>query len=183
MTTTLTNTKWTVDNVHSVVQFKVKHLAISTVTGTFRKFHGEVSAADDTFNGAEVSFSINADSIDTNHAGRDKDLKGQEFLFTEHFPGITFQGVLNYTEGDYYLEGALTIRDVTKNVKLDVEPGGIGKGRFGDTRAGFEVNGKINRKEFGLSWSLLTETGGLVVGEEVKLHFDIQLIKGAQNPN
>jgi len=177
MTATPTSSKWTVDQIHSVVQFKVKHLAISTVTGTFNKFQGEIYAQEDTFNGATISFAIDANSIDTNHAGRDTDLKSPLFLGAEHFPHITFNGVLRCAEGNYQLDGDLTLRDVTRNLRLDVEFGGIGKGRFGDTRAGFDVNGKINRNDFGLTSTLLTETGSLVVGEEVKLHFDIQLKK------
>jgi polyisoprenoid-binding protein YceI len=179
MTATLVKTKWTVDKIHSVAQFKVKHLAISTVIGIFKTFHGELVEQDDTFNGAEVNFTIDANSIDTNHLDRDRDLKSNTFLDTEKFPHIIFNGVLNLVEGDYKLEGDLTIKDITKPIVLDVELGGIGKGRFGDTRAGFEVNGKINRKDFGITLNLLTEAGGLVVGEEVKLHFDIQLIKSS----
>jgi polyisoprenoid-binding protein YceI len=175
----MTKTKWKVDTIHSVVQFKVKHLAISTVMGTFKLFHGELFSQDEDFDNAEVHFVIDSTSMDTNHAQRDSDLKSPEFFYTEKFPNITFDGILQKTNDNYKLEGELTIRDVSKTVAMDVELTGTGKGRFGDTRAGFEVDGKINRKDFGLTWSLLTEAGGLVVGEEVKLHFDIQLIKEA----
>src|SRR5579859_1225690 len=140
MTATLVKTKWTVDKIHSVAQFKVKHLAISTVIGTFKTFSGELSEQDDAFNGAEVNFIIDANSVDTNHADRDRDLKSNTFLDVEKFPRIIFNGVLNLVEGDYKLKGDLTIKDITKAVALDVEFGGIGKGRFGDTRAGFEVD-------------------------------------------
>ncbi len=179
MTATLIKTKWTVDQIHSAAQFKVKHLAISTVIGTFKTFQGEVFEQDDAFEGAEVNFAVEANSLDTNHPDRDRDLKSNTFLDTEKFPRITFNGVLNLIEGDYKLQGDLTMKGITKSIILDVEFGGIGKGRFGDTRAGFEVNGKINRKDFGITLNLLTEAGGLVVGEEVKLHFDIQLTKNS----
>lgn len=171
----MTKTKWTVDTIHSLVEFKVKHLAISTVSGKFKIFDGEVLSDGDNFNQAEINFHIDANSLDTGHTERDGHLKAPEFFDTVQFPDITFKGILN----DDKLTGALTIREVTKNVIMDVEFGGVGKGRFGDIRAGFEVSGKINRKDFGLTWSLLTETGGLVVGEEVKLHFDIQLKQDA----
>lgn len=171
--TAMTKTKWTVDTIHSSVQFKVKHLAISTVTGTFKVFQGEIFSEDDSFSQADIHFNIDANSLDTGHPERDGHLKAAEFFDTKNYPAITFRGTLDHDK----LIGALTIREVTKNVTMDVEFGGVGKGRFGDIRAGFEVSGKINRKDFGLTWSLLTETGGLVVGEEVKLHFDIQLIK------
>lgn len=167
----MTKTKWTVDPVHSQVQFKVKHLAIATVSGTFKIFEGEVLSEGDNFNHANIHFNIDANSLDTGNTERDGHLKAPEFFDTGRFSDITFNGTLN----DDKLTGELTIRDVTRNVTLDAEFGGVGKGRFGDTRAGFEVSGKINRKDFGLTWSLLTETGGLVVGEEVKLHFDIEL--------
>jgi len=175
----ITKTKWTVDKIHSLVQFKVKHLSISTVTGTFRLFQGEVLAQGDQFDKANIQFRIDSNSIDTNHPERDGHLKSPEFLNTEKFPTINFDGILHQSNENYKLVGELIIRGVSKTVTLDAELTGMGKGRFGDTRAGFEVTGKINRKDFGLTWSLLTEAGGLVVGEEVKLHFDIQLIKEA----
>ena len=175
----MTGTKWKIDPIHSTVQFKVKHLAISTVTGTFKLFQGELLSEEGSFDKAGVRLVIDANSIDTNHADRDGHLKLPDFLHTETFPDITFNGVLHKVGDHYTVVGELSIRGVSKTVTMDAELTGVGKGRFGDTRAGFELNGKINRKDFGLTWSLLTETGGLVVGEEVKLHFDIQLIEEA----
>lgn len=171
-----TKTKWAIDTTHSEAQFKVKHLVISTVTGSFKKFQGDVSAEDETFDNAEVSVVIDTNSIDTNQADRDGHLKSEDFFAAERFPTITFNGVLEKGD-DYKLVGELTIRDVTKPVTLDVEFGGIVKDPWGNIKAGFEVNGKINRKDFGLNWSALTEAGGMVVGEEVKLHFNIELAK------
>jgi polyisoprenoid-binding protein YceI len=173
------STKWTIDPQHSVAQFKVKHLAVSTVTGQFNLFEGSVLEESGDFDGAKVALNIDANSLDTNHAQRDGHLKGADFFSTEQFPHITFSGVLHKANDGFKLEGALTIRDVTKPITLDAELTGTGRGRFGDTRAGFEVDGKINRKDFGLTWTMLTDTGGLVVGEEVKLHFDVQLIREA----
>jgi polyisoprenoid-binding protein YceI len=179
-TATLTKTKWAIDTTHSEVQFKVKHLVISTVTGSFKKFSGEVISESDDFSNAEVNFSIDVDSIDTNQADRDGHLKSEDFFAAAQYPTITFaKGVLKKSSGDKYkLLGNLTIRETTAVVELDVEFGGTTKDPWGNIKAGFELNGKINRKDFGLSWNALTEAGGMVVAEDVKLHMNIELVKG-----
>lgn len=169
--------KWKIDPNHSEVQFKVKHLMISNVSGTFKVFNGDVESENDDFNNAKITFEIDTNSIDTNQAERDTHLKSPLFLDTEKFPKILFDGSLQKKSDHYELNGALTLCAVTKNIKMEVEFTGTGKGRFGETRAGFEVNGKINRKDFGLNFKLLTDTGSVVVGEEIKLHFDVQLLK------
>ncbi|PZR39164.1 MAG: hypothetical protein DI538_07560 [Azospira oryzae] len=176
----MATTKWAIDTTHSEVQFKVKHLVISTVTGSFKKFSGEVITEGDDFNNAQVSFSIDVDSIDTNQADRDGHLKSDDFFAAAQYPTISFsKGVLKKSSGDNYkLLGNLTVRDVTAVVELDVEFGGTTKDPWGNIKAGFELNGKINRKDFGLSWSALTEAGGMVVAEEVKLHMNVELVKG-----
>ena len=193
----MTITKWAIDNQHSVAQFKVRHLGVANVTGTFKVFRGELIQEDEEetsgtsgasdFDGAKIQFTIDTNSLDTNHAQRDGHLKSPDFFHTEQFPAMTFSGVLRKMGGQdihdgeadarYTVAGDLTIRDVTKAVTFDAELTGTGKGRFGDNRAGFEVDGKINRKDFGLVWSMLTESGGLIVGEEVKVHFDVELIR------
>ena len=175
----LTSTKWAVDPTHTEVQFKVKHLVISTVTGTFNSFSGNVTSEGDDFDNAKVEFSIAANSIDTNNADRDGHLKGPDFFNAEKYPSLTFkEGTLKKTSAHAYtLVGQFTIRDVTKTIELDVEHGGTVKDPWGNTKAGFEINGKINRKDFGLTWNALTETGGMVVGEEVKLHINVELAK------
>ena len=166
---------WTVDMNHSEVRFKVRHLALSNVAGVFRSFKGQVLSYNEDFEDAKVTFEIETGSIDTNNAERDKHLKSPDFLDTEHFPLMKFSGVI---KAGYTLWGDLTIRDTTKPLQLALEYGGTGKGRFGDVRAGFEVSGNINRKDYGLTWNLLTEVGSLVVGEDIKLQFDVELIKG-----
>jgi polyisoprenoid-binding protein YceI len=170
-------TTWAIDQNHSEVQFKVKHLAISNVSGHFKKFAGDAQAENDNFNNALIHFEIDTNSVDTNNAERDNHLRSPAFFDTENFPKILFNGILKETDGDFNLEGELTILKMTKIIKLEVQFTGSGMGRFGDTRAGFEINGKINRKDFGLNFGLLTEAGNLVVGEDIKLHFDIELIK------
>jgi polyisoprenoid-binding protein YceI len=175
--TAIAKPTWRVDPIHSIVQFKVKHLMISNVTGTFRTFHGEVQTEAEDFNQALIHFEVGANSIDTNHEERNGHLKSPLFLDVAKFPKIIFDGLLKKKGEDHDLEGDLTLCAVTRSITLGAEFTGAGKGRFGDTRAGFEVNGTINRKDFGINASILTDTGNLVVGEEVKLHFDIQLIQ------
>jgi polyisoprenoid-binding protein YceI len=169
--------KWTIDPNHSVIQFKVKHLGISNVAGTFKHFTGDVQSENEDFSQARVRCIIDADSLDTNNQQRDKDLKSSDFLDTQKFKEIKFEGLLKKINDHYELAGELTIRETVKSILMEAEFTGLGKGRFGDTRAGFELQGKLNRKDFGLSWNMLTEAGGFIIGEEIKLHFDIQLIK------
>lgn len=174
---TLSKTKWAIDNTHSEVQFKVKHLVISTVTGQFNSFEGTLKAGDN-FDGAAVNFSLDANSIDTNVADRDNHLKSAEFFDVENYPKLTFKGELKNTEDDEYtLSGDLTIKDTTKKVDLKVTYGGEMVDGYGQHKAGFEIEGKINRKEFGLTWDMITEAGGVVVGDHVRLILNIQLVK------
>ena len=152
-------------------------MAIANVSGTFGLFEGAVETRNEHFEGAQVNFQIEAHSLSTNNKERDQHLKSDIFFDVVQFPKITFNGRINKEDKGYTLVGELTIRDTSKTVKLAVEFNGIGAGRFGDTRAGFELSGQINRKDFGLSWNMFTEAGGLIVGEEIKLHMDIELIK------
>lgn len=175
---TLTKTTWRIDPTHSEVQFKVKHLVISTVTGTFKAFEGTINTENEDFDGAEASFSLDVSSIDTNVADRDAHLKSDDFFSAEKYPNITFNGKLNkVSDKTYKLVGLMTIKDVTKELELDVELGGTMVDGYGQTKAGFEINGVIDRKEFGLTWSMVTEAGGVVVADDVKLHLNIQLVK------
>lgn len=177
-TATETLTKWSIDTTHTEVQFKVKHLVISTVTGFFKKFSGSVEAEGSEFDGAEVNFSLDVNSIDTNQADRDAHLKSPDFFAVAEYPTLDFAGQLKKISGNQYeLAGDLTIRGTTKPVTLSVEYGGIMVDPWGNTKAGFEINGKINRKDFGLNWNALTEAGGMVVSEEVKLHINAELAK------
>ena len=172
-TETLATTKWGIDPTHSEVQFKVKHLVISTVTGSFNTFSGSVESEEENFDGAKVNFALDVNSIDTNVADRDAHLKSDDFFSADKFPQITFEGV--YSNGT--LNGDLTIRDITNKVSLDVDFGGVAVDPYGQTKAGFDVEGKINRKEFGLTWSAVTEAGGVVVGDDVKLIMSVQFVK------
>jgi polyisoprenoid-binding protein YceI len=170
---TATTTKWAIDPTHSEVSFKVKHLVISTVTGYFRKFEGSAESTSDDFNGAKVSFTADIDSIDTNQSDRDGHLKSDDFFNAEKFPKMSFSGIL---EGST-LKGDLTIRDITKTVTMDVDFGGVAGDPYGNTKAGFEIEGKISRKEFGLTWNAVTEAGSVVVSDQVRIILSVQLVK------
>jgi len=174
-------TKWAIDPTHSKVAFKVKHLMISNVLGSFREFEGAVETEGDDFSTAQISFSLNTSSIDTEVADRDAHLKSADFFDAENYPKISFSGNGLKDLGDdmYELTGDLTIKEVTKPVTLSVEFGGIGADPWGNVKAGFSIAGKINRKEFGLSWNATLETGGVLVGEEVKINADVELVKVA----
>ena len=176
---TATQQKWKIDTMHSEVQFKVKHLVISTVSGSFKEFEGDLTSDNDDFDGAIANFSLKAASIDTNVADRDAHLKSDDFFAAEKYPTIDFkEGILKKTGDDTYsLTGPLTIKDVTKEVVLNVELGGKMVDGYGQTKAGFEITGELNRKEFGLTWDMVTEAGGVVVGDKVKLALNIQLAK------
>ena len=178
--------KWVIDPGHSKVQFKVRHLAIANVTGSFRSISGQVSTGEvstghpadgrpgNEFEQAEVYLEIDTGSIDTNNGERDNHLKSELFLDVAKHPKIIFKGVV--TSGGDQLTGELTILGNTRPIVLDIEHTGTGEGRFNDRRAGFEVNGKFSRKDFGLNFNLLTEVGNMVVGEEVRIIADVELI-------
>ncbi len=176
-----TLSKWTIDPTHSEVQFKVKHLVISTMTGSFKTFEGTIETDTDDFEDANIAFSLDVNSVDTNQGQRDGHLKSAEFFDAEKYPHISFKSTSFKKNSDdaYTLKGDLTIKDVTKSVSLAVEHGGSATDFYGNTKAGFEINGKVNRKDFGLTWDGITEAGSIVVGEDVKLIINVQLTKQA----
>jgi polyisoprenoid-binding protein YceI len=172
-------TLWKADPAHSEVQFKVKHLMITTVTGYFRRFDLEVETEDEDFTKAKrIEFMADAGSIDTNSEQRDTHLRSADFFDVEKFGQVTFSGrTLEPAADGYRLTGDLTIRGVSKAVSVNVQFGGLVVDPYGQRKAGFEVQGKINRKEFGLVWSAMTEAGQVVVGDEIRIFCEIQLIK------
>jgi len=173
-------TKWLIDPTHSEVHFKVKHLVISTVSGTFKTFDGSLESENEDFQDSSIEFTLDVNSIDTNQEQRDVHLKSADFFDVEKFPKISFKSTTFVKDGeDYVLTGDLTIKDVTKQVKLNVEYGGVATDFYGNDKAGFEVAGKISRKEFGLTWEGITEAGAIVVGDDIKLQMNIQLTKQA----
>lgn len=174
-------TKWVIDPTHSKVNFRVKHLMISTVEGNFKEFEGAVNTSGDDFSTAEISFSMKAASVDTEMADRNAHLKSPDFFDAEKYPEISFTGKGMKDLGDdmYELTGNLTIKDVTKPVTLTVEYGGTMTDPWGNVKAGFSLTGKIKRKDWGLNWNAALEAGGVLVGEDVKISGDIELAKVA----
>jgi polyisoprenoid-binding protein YceI len=172
-------TKWTIDPSHSKIGFKVKHLMISNVLGNFREFEGQVSTDGNDFSTAAISASLNTASIDTEIADRDNHLKSADFFDAGNFPKITFSGKSLRDLGDdmYELTGDLVIKGVSKQVVLSVEYGGLMTDPWGNVKAGFSITGKLNRKDWGLNWNAALEAGGVLVGEEVKILCDIELVK------
>jgi polyisoprenoid-binding protein YceI len=172
-------TKWVLDPTHSEIQFKVKHLMITTVTGYFREFSASAETNGDDFNNAKIAFEAKTASIDTNSADRDTHLRSGDFFESEKYPVLKFQSeaIQKAGDGGFKLTGDMTIKDVTKPVTLDVEFGGIMKDPWGNQKAGFSLSGKINRKDWGLNWNAALETGGVLVSDEVRIFCEIQLAK------
>lgn len=178
----MATTKWLVDPAHSEVQFKVKHLMITTVTGYFRKFDLVVETEEDDFTKANsIVFTADINSIDTNNNQRDTHLKSQDFFAAEQYGQLKFVGKKFEKSGDHYLlHGDLTIRDVTKPLSIEVEYAGTVVDPYGQTKAGFTLDTKLKRKDFKLSWDAVTEAGQVVVSNDIKVHGEIQLIKQVQ---
>jgi polyisoprenoid-binding protein YceI len=167
---------WKLDPTHSEVQFKVKHLMITNVTGSIAGLEGTIETAGDEINGATVKFSANIETINTSNEQRDAHLRSADFFDAENYPVLTFEAN-NYNTGDTKIKGQLTIKDVTKEVEFEVEYNGQNKDPWGNQKAGFSISGKINRTDFGLNWNAALETGGVLVSEEVKLNAELQFVK------
>ena len=178
-TATARKTKWVLDPAHSELQFKVRHLMITSVRGEFRKFNAEVTTTGDDPHTASAHATIDAASVFTNDDSRDTHLRSADFFDVEKYENIVFEGTsFKKIKGENYeLIGNLTIKDVTSEVKFDVEFGGINKDPWGNQKAGFSLTGKINRKDWGLNWNAALETGGVLVSDEVKVNAEVQFIK------
>jgi polyisoprenoid-binding protein YceI len=173
-------TKWSVDPAHSEIAFKVKHLMISNVRGVFREFDATVYTADKDFLSAKIDFWMNPSSIDTGEKKRDEHLKSADFFDVEKNKKIMFISDSFKKSGKdnlYNLSGNLTIKGVTRKIKLDVEFGGIMKDPYGNEKAGFTINGKINRKEWGLNWNAALDSGGVMISEEISINCEVELVK------
>jgi polyisoprenoid-binding protein YceI len=175
--------QWALDASHSEIRFKIKHLMISNVTGRFDKFSGLVETEEDDFESAKILFTADIGSISTNNEQRDAHLKNSDFFDAESHPQLNFESTMlkKTSDDEYKLFGMLTIRGISKTVVLKVEAGGVTKDPWGNTRAGFSVTGKIDRKDFGVSFGAVTETGGLLLDNEVKIYADVQFVKQQQN--
>jgi polyisoprenoid-binding protein YceI len=169
---------WSVDASHSNIGFSVPHMVVSEQEGNFKEFSITVTSKSDDFNGADVQFTAKAASINTENEKRDGHLKSADFFDAEKFPEVTFKGKLVKEGGKYVLKGDFTMKGVTKAVSFDVTYGGTVKA-WGKDIAGFKINGKVNRQDYGLTWSKAIETGGLVVGDEVTIICKVELNKQA----
>lgn len=167
------STKWNLDPSHSEITFKVRHMMISNVKGEFKNFNVDLESEDENFKNVKASASIDTSSISTNNTDRDNHLKSAEFFNAEAHPQITF--VTDSLNEE--VTGNLTINGVTKAVKLDVDFGGINVDPWGQTKAGFSFEGKINRSDFGLNWNAALEAGGVMVSDEVKIAGELQFVK------
>ncbi len=174
-----TKTKWIIDPVHSEIGFKVRHLMITNVKGDFKEFDASIYTTGEDFMTSEIDFWLNPASVDTRDPNRDAHLKSPDFFDVENHKQISFQGNTYEKVGDdsYTLYGDLTIKGIKKQVKLDVEFGGVMKDPWGNEKAGFTITGKINRKDWELNWNAALETGGVLVGDDVIINCEVQLIK------
>jgi polyisoprenoid-binding protein YceI len=176
-TAALTPGTWTIDPTHSTVGFTARHLMITKVRGRFTSVAGAVEIGDD-LTASSVSATIDVASVSTGDDNRDGHLKSGDFFDAEAFPTITFQSTGLKVDGDEgVLTGDLTVKGVTRSVDLEIEFEGVGQDPWGGTRASFTAETEINRKDFGLEWNVALETGGVLVGEKVKIELDVQAVK------
>lgn len=181
MTTTAiagNRTTWTIDPSHSTVEFVAKHMMITTVKGRFAELEGTIVADEENIGDSTVEVTMQAASIDTRSEQRDTHLRSADFLDVENYPTVTFRSTrVEGTKDEFQLTGDLTIRDVTRPITLDVTFEGEGKDPWGGTRASFSAKGKFDRRDFGLTWNVALETGGILVSNEVKINIEAQLVQ------
>jgi polyisoprenoid-binding protein YceI len=170
---------WALDPTHSEVGFKVKHMMFTNVSGKFNNYDVTVSNEDDDFSTSSIEFSADINSIDTSNSDRDNHLKSADFFDGENFPKMTFKStsIEKKSDNDFIVNGDLTIKDVTKPAALKAEYSGLMKDPWGNTKAGLSIETKINRKEFGLTWNAALETGGVLVGEDVRIIAEVQIVR------
>jgi polyisoprenoid-binding protein YceI len=173
-------TKWAIDPAHSEIAFRVKYLMITNIKGVFRDFSARVFTTGDNFATSEIEFTLNTASVDTGAADRDTHVRSADFFDVEKYSWISFSGKKADkpdSKGKYILYGDLTIKDVIKPVKLNVEFGGVMKDPWGNEKAGYTLSGKVNRKDWGLNWNAALEAGGVLLSDDVIITCDIQLVK------
>lgn len=175
----MTKSIWTIDPTHSEIGFKVKHMMFTNVSGKFTNIQAVIENENDNFETSKISFTAEVNSIDTNNEDRDKHLRSADFFDVENYPNLSFTStkVEKNKEGNYTIYGDLTIKNKTQSIALDTAYSGLMKDPWGNTKAGISLTGKINRKEFGLTWNSALETGGVLVGEDIQLISEIQLMR------
>lgn len=172
---------WVLDTTHSSVDFSIRHMMFAKVNGTFKSFNASIVADPEDLTDAEISFEVDTASIDTRNDDRDGHLRSADFFDSEKYPKMTFKATKIEKTGDneYNVTGNLTIRDTTRPETFKVTYGGRGKDPWGNEKVGFSAEGRINRADYGLKWNAALETGGVLVGEEVKISIEIQAAKQA----
>ncbi|GIN61982.1 polyisoprenoid-binding protein [Robertmurraya siralis] len=175
----MTKTKWALDTAHSSVDFSVKHMMFANVKGSFNEFDASIEADPADLTTASIEFTINTASVDTRNNDRDAHLRSADFFDVENFPKMTFKAtsITKTDDGEYDVTGDLTIKETTKPQTFTVTYGGTGKDPWGNEKVGFAVEGSINRSEFGLTWNAALETGGVLVGDKIKISLDLQAAK------
>ncbi|WP_164123419.1 MULTISPECIES: YceI family protein [Sphingobacterium] len=170
---------WNLDTAHSEIEFKVRHMMISTVKGQFKNFEVSINSESDDISKGIVSVKIDTTSIDTKNEQRDQHLKSDDFFDTTEFPTITFvsTSVVGDVRDDFKIHGDLTVKGITKSIVVKAEFGGIAKDPWGNEKVGYTVKGAINRSDFGLTWNAALETGGVMVSDEVKFEGELQFLK------
>ncbi len=178
-TATATTTKWNIDKGHSQIEFKAKHMMITTVSGSVKEFDATIETEEEDFSTAKIHFEGDVKSVTTGNEQRDGHLMTDDFFNPSTFPKMTFDstGMVKKDATHFTLNGLLTIRDITKPISLDVEFEGKAVDSRGNTKFGFTLNGKINRMEFGLKWNVVTEAGGILLSDEVKISASVQITK------
>jgi polyisoprenoid-binding protein YceI len=170
-------TTWTIDPSHTTVEFVAKHMMITTVKGRFAELTGTIVADESNLADSSVDVTMQAASLDTRSEQRDAHLRSPDFLDVERYPEVTFRSTgLRGTKESFELTGDLTIRGVTRPITLDVTFEGEGKDPWGGTRASFSAHGKFDRRDFGLTWNVALETGGILVSNEVKINIEAQVV-------
>lgn len=171
--------KWNLDPTHAEIQFKVRHLMVAYVTGQFTKFNATLQTTGDDLTKAKVTFVADVHSISTNNEQRDAHLRTGDFFDAENHPELTFESTKfeKKSEDEYEVHGTLTMRGTSKPVVLHAEYGGTTTDPWGNTRTGFSVTGKINRKDFGVSFGMVSETGGVLLGDDVKISANVEFVK------
>jgi len=177
----MSTTKWTLDPTHSEIQFKVKHLMITTVTGSFKQFEGTIETQGTDFTKSKINFSADVDSIFTNNDQRDAHLRNGDFFDSENHPKISFvsERMEKIDDDNYKLYGTLTMRGTSRKEVLDVEYGGLVQDPWGNIRSGFTVTGKINRTEYGVSFGAVAEAGRIMLSDDVRIIAQAQFVKEA----
>ena len=171
-------TTWTIDPSHSTIEFVAKHMMITTVKGRFAEFEGTIVGDEQNLADSTVEVTMQAASLDTRSEQRDAHLRSPDFLDVETYPTVTFRSTrIQGTKDEFQLTGDLTIRGVTRPITLDVTFEGEGKDPWGGTRASFSAKGKFDRRDFGLTWNVALETGGILVSNEVKINIEAQVVQ------